>query len=353
MADRMLIPLLMIGTAGSRARNRGDFGVTSVATLCIAPVLNDRQPCGDISRGDASDERMIQSVYFSRFIAFLVIAGATLVSQPLQGQAPMVRHADADFAASGYVTPAGMVPPEMYHGAVMPVGYASSSPCDGGYCPTGGCDGPGPMGYTPYGDCDSCDGCRSCDGYNSCGGGCCPPHIGHLFQKLKSCCCCDLLRHCCMFCGGDGCSACQLIGNGYCLAALQSLLPYTEAGLCSQRWYDFSAEAIFLGRSAPFIGTDVITRQGPDQNGGPNGVPVITASDIVNSDLQAGLRLSGAMIFGAGGNLELTYIGGQEWSDSKRATSPPVFDNSVPPVLLSGADLFSFISGLWNRSGKS
>jgi hypothetical protein len=127
------------------------------------------------------------------------------------------------------------------------------------------------------------------------------------------------------------------------LGALHCLLPYREAGLCAQRWYDISSEAIFLGRSAPNIGTDVITRQGPDQNGGPNGIPVITAGDIVNSDLEAGLRLSGAWIFGAGANLELTYIGGQEWSDSKTATSPPVFGGN-PIGLVGGADLFSFIT---------
>lgn len=281
-------------------------------------------------------QRMIQSHRNSQIFASLVVVAATLIGSPsVSGQSSMVRQADADFDASGYVTPAGMAPPSMYHGSVQPVGYCDSAPCDSGYGSYGGCDscGPGGCGYQSYSGCDSC------------GGTCGPFGCGGILGKLTtggggmS-----GMRHCCLFCRGGGCSACQFLGKGYLLGALQALMPYREAGLCAQRWYDLSAEAMFLSHSGLGIGTDVITRQGPDQNGGPNGVPVLVADDILNDGLEAGVRLSASLIFGAGGNLEATYLGGQEWSDSASAVSPAVFDNAVPPNLIGGADLFSFIS---------
>jgi hypothetical protein len=281
------------------------------------------------SAAETQAMRMIQSANYSRFIALLVIAvSTTLGGQLLLGQAPMVRHANVDFEASGYVTPAGMVPPEMYQGAVMPVGYANASSCDGGYCPSGGCDSCGPMAYQSYGGCDSCDGCNSCDGYyNSSCGDCCSFRMCDMFHKLASSCdCMSLLRHCCMFCGGDGCSACQFVVCKNVLAGLHCLLPYTEAGLCAQRWYDFSAEALFLGHNNGFQNF-AVTSQGVD------GDRVLFLDDAdLGSDLEAGMRLSAAMIFGAGGNLEGTYMGNNRWSSRASVTDP-------------NFQLFSFISG--------
>ena len=290
-------------------------------------------------------QRMIQSKNDARFIAILVMtAFAVLATKPLVGQAPMVRHADADFEASGYVTPAGMVPPSMYRGAVsggpiQQVGY--SSPCDGGYCGTGGCDSCGPMAY---GEAMACGlyggaGCDSYGGCGSCGGNCGPLGCGGILGKLTSHGSADGLSplcHLCVFCRGGGCGACQFIGKGYLLGAIQALLPYTEAGLCAQRWYDISAEAVFLSHNNG-TGNFATTSQGPDVRD-INGALISAAPRVLNvadadsgGDLEAGFRLSAAMIFGAGGNLEGTYLGSQTWDSSASVADP-------------GFGLFSFIS---------
>ncbi len=276
-------------------------------------------------------QRMIQSKNYARFIAFLVMtAAAALIAGPLAGQGPMVRHADADFDASGYVTPAGMVPPSMYNGggAVQPVGY--SAPCDSGYCSSGGCDSCGPMGYGGgYGP-------MGCD---SCGGGC-GSGYGGIFDKFHGCGCASCmsrLSHLCIFCRGSGCGVCQFIGKGYLLGALHSLLPYSEAGLCAQRWYDFSAEAVFLSHDSG-LGNFATTSQGPDIRDPITGALITQAPRVLNvtdvdsgGDLEAGMRFSAAMIFGAGGNLEGTYMGNQRWNSRASATDP-------------NFQLFSFIS---------
>jgi hypothetical protein len=179
----------------------------------------------------------------------LALLGFALLS-PRAAQSQVIQ-ADADYEAAGYVTPAGMVPPTMYQGAVQPVGFFSGSPassCDayGGCdsCPSGGCD-------SGYGGCDGAGGCSSCSsggcGILGCGGG------GHW----------DLSRFC-IFCRGSGCEACQLtslIGSGQILGMIGALRPYSEAGLCSQRWYDLSAEALFLSHDSGGFGGGV-TSQG-------------------------------------------------------------------------------------------
>ncbi|TWT82781.1 hypothetical protein CA13_42440 [Planctomycetes bacterium CA13] len=262
-------------------------------------------------------------------------------------QPPRVVHADADYAASGYVTPAGMVPPEMYQGPVMPVGYNGLA---GGGCATGNCGGPAPMAYgnmggyseMPYGDvgygCDSCDG--GCDGMG-CGGqcgclSCCVLGEGGLLGKLgsppqgcggcgqegcQSCGGLTNLRHMCLFCQGSGCSACQFLGRGYLLGALSSLKPYQDAGKCALRWCDLSAEALFMGQSRGGA-SRALTSLGI-------GGPIVLSSDDADAeDLEAGMRLSAAMIFGAGGDIEFTYMGGQEWGGSASVSN-------ASPVLYS------------------
>ncbi len=260
-----------------------------------------------------------------------------------------VVHADADYEAAGYVTPAGMVPPTMYQGSVQPVGFFSGSPassCDA----YGGCDS---YGYAPTG-CDSC-GCSNggCDGASghwwgsggilgrlangegcgcaSCLGGCCTSCFGgggSSGSGLSS------LRHFCIFCRGSGCEACQLVGNGQILGMLGALLPYSEAGICAQRWYDLSAEAVFLGHNSGGFTGDVTSQ-------GIAGPRVLSIADAdAGGDLQAGARLSGALIFGAGGNIEGTWMGGQKWNSTASFTDP----NYDPNNALSVPGLFSFIS---------
>ncbi|WP_197231081.1 hypothetical protein [Novipirellula artificiosorum] len=270
---------------------------------------------------------------------------------PAHAQPPRVVHADADYEGSGYVTPAGMVPPQMYQGPVMPVGY------NGGGCSTGNCGSPvaygdpnvyGDMsgyGAMPYGDTGyGCDRCGSgCDGLG-CGGrcgclscrvlgeggllgrlGCASDGCGGCAQEgCPSCGGLSNLRHMCLFCQGDGCSACQFLGRGYLLGCLANLAPYQDAGRCALRWYDLSAEALFLGHGSGGSGRDVTSL-------GINGPRVLSLDDADGGDLEAGMRLSAAMIFGAGGNLEFTYMGGQDWGGSASVSDP-------------NAGLFSYIS---------
>jgi len=64
-------------------------------------------------------------------MAFAVLAAVT----PATAAPPDVRQANYDFEASGFVTPAGQIPPSLYHGGVAPVGYQL-----GGGLVQGGCD---------------------------------------------------------------------------------------------------------------------------------------------------------------------------------------------------------------------
>jgi hypothetical protein len=298
---------------------------------------------------------MIQSMNNFPLLAILAMfVTAAITATDGRAQGPMVRHVDADFEASGYVTPAGMVPPELYHGpqgGVQPVGYhqhgcnSCSSPANGGggYPDMGyGEMGYGEMGVSSYGGCDSCGG-----GCDSCGGGCghCDQQswgCGCLLNKLKFCGGWNdgelsPLRHLCLFCRGQGCEACQYIGRGYLLGALHTLLPYREAGLCAQRWYDISAEAVFLSHNNG-LGNFATTSRTADIRDLVTGDLVSQAPRVLGlgdldsgGKLEAGLRISGAMIFGAGGNLEGTYMGGNKWgSRASVADTDPI--------------LFSFIS---------
>ena len=296
----------------------------------------------------------------------------------VHAQLPPVAHADADYAASGYLSPHGMASPKfnastmmnpmmpstmmpnpmqsnpvmqaggmtMPGAAVAPVGYYGPPSCDTGPAMYGGgCDSACDSGCAPGCKCIACRvlgdggllGKLRGEDCGACGGGGCSTCAGGPDEPRSR------LRFLCMFCRGDGCSACQCFGKGHLLGALHALAPYTDSGRCAQRWYDLSAEGLFLSRQAPgSIGVDggVITQDGS----GATGTPVISTNQIFDEGLRGGVRLSAAMIFGAGGNIEGTYIGGMNWKESTAASSPAVFDNSVPPNLVSGANLFSFIT---------
>ncbi|CAN0267974.1 unnamed protein product, partial [Hapterophycus canaliculatus] len=220
---------------------------------------------------------------------------------------------------------------------VMPVGFCGqSSSCDG-MCGDPGCGAYASGGYS---SCDCAGGCDS-----GCGGG------GRKFNGLLS-----MFSKKCNQCNGYGCKSCAqkslqndcighggLFGdlvNGSCLDGdlglmlggigsnlsmlSECLSPYAEAGKCSQRWFDFSAEYMALSSNLSQPGAGVVTTRGIA------GVPVLSVGDADSSGLASGVRLSAAMILGVGGNIEATYMGGHEWSDSATATG--------------AEDLFSFIS---------
>lgn len=264
---------------------------------------------------------------------------------------PMPSHLDADYEASGFVVPAGMPPigragsvaqagfqsPMGMPGGIDQVGYRSGPPggnncmdcngfgcnrCTGSHVGSGlmGGRGPGPfpgglgrgglLGQSPAG-CNTCDGfgCTTCDG---CGPGLgCGGYGAFDFSRI------------CLFCRGSGCGLCQSIGSGQALGLLRHLLPYTEGGLCAQRWYDVSAEAIFLGREGG-TSNGVLSR-----SINANGPVRLSGSDANLDDLEAGFRLSGAFIFGAGGNIEITYMGIDEWAGSSVAFAPGTLQSFI------------------------
>ncbi|MDA8745382.1 BBP7 family outer membrane beta-barrel protein [Rubripirellula amarantea] len=290
---------------------------------------------------------------------------------------PRAQIADIDFEASGFVIPAGAsefthglvsnpvqqagmtmpqsygvgqttpIPTAMYpQGNIAQVGYFSSS-CDDGGCDTGGCDSGCGCGAShgplfsgqwlgcngPIQDCEpilsggligkmngSCrmgGPCGSCGG--ACGGSGCQAAAGG--AGLSG------LRHMCLFCRGDGCSACQLANPAAFTSIFTFLKPYSEGGKCQQRWYDISAEALVLGHNSPGSNLGVVTTRDSQANA----VPVLFGGAGTDADLEAGVRLSGALIFGPGGSFEGTYMGGHEWTDSRTVTDP-------------GANLYSFVS---------
>lgn len=240
----------------------------------------------------------------------------------------------------GGVAPTGLqVPYGQNPYGVMPVGFQGQSyGCDGS------CGDPACSAYAmnEYSSC-GCDG--GCDG--ACGGGDKRRFKGLLSMLSKN-------RNECNQCNGYGCKSCAekslqndcigyggLFGdivNGSCknsdlglmmggigsnLSMLSDCLsPYAEAGKCSQRWYDVSGEYMALSSNFSQGGGGVVTRQG--------GAPVLSYDDAGSSGLASGVRLSAALIMGVGGNVEVTYMGGHEWSDSASVTG--------------AEDLFSFIS---------
>jgi hypothetical protein len=274
----------------------------------------------------------------SAFLALIAVATMHSIA------GAQVRNAgfEADYEASGFVTPAGMPSPEAYYSAVEQAGFFGGNgpiasrmqSCDGGCGPMGcggdcgmgggyGMGGHGMYGHDMYGhgNCGGCgaEGCQSCGGLTN-------------------------YRFMCLFCRGGGCSVCQSIGRGYLLGCLGALLPYGDSGLCAQRWYDFSADAMFLGRTRQ-TSNQVLTTRG---RGDAGGVPVLRANDADDDGLEAGVRLSASFVFGAGGNIEATYLGGQEWgttADVRTLTTSNVVVG-VPPdtTIRIDGDLYSFLS---------
>lgn len=112
-------------------------------------------------------------------------------------------------------------------------------------------------------------------------------------------------------------------------AALYSLRPYCAAGVNAQRWYDVSAEAVFLSHSNGGTSQDLTSLlQGPIPPAiNPPADIVLRSGDADGGDdLEAGVRLSAAFIFGAGANLEFTFMGGHEWqSEAFVADTNPVY----------------------------
>lgn len=321
---------------------------------CAATFLLSRCPVSDLpAHSEAARaaetfamHRLTQSKTANTILATIAIAVITCVGiRQADAAPPSVRHANIDFEASGFVAPAGMVHPSMYQGGVMPAGYFGSpapcgcdaaSGCDGG-CSGGGCDaacgtgcggsrcgvlGCGGLLGKLKGEGTACGGCGA-SGCSSCGG-------------------MSNLRNFCIFCRGSGCGVCQMFGHGHMICDPRCLLPYCEQGICAQRWYDISAEAMFLGHTSGGLGGPVTTlgvAPGAVGDPVPPGQVVMSLGDADGGDeLEAGARLSAAFIWGPGGNIEFTYVGGQKWNSSASVQDP-------------GGNLFSVISDFGRLPG--
>ncbi len=277
---------------------------------------------------------------------------------PMMGNTPLSQKIPTSFPSGpipGTPVPTGLpgpIGPAAYHaamqnpyGQVMPVGYQGglleySQP---GYACDSYAGGYGGDNYCGDANC----------GQSACG--CCGPGG---FQGLLP----AVMGHC-NLCNGQGCGVCNsrlyqsgclgrggMLGDwcsGKCMegdmgillstigggavGCFNALLPYSEAGKCAQRWYDLSVEGLFLGNNFS-QGNMALTTRGV---GGPT---VMSLDDAKASDLEAGVRVSAAVILGVGGNLEGTYMGGQEWNNSAQAFA----DDPNNP------DLYSYISDYGN-----
>jgi hypothetical protein len=101
---------------------------------------------------------------------------------------------------------------------------------------------------------------------------------------------------------------------GSMCAYLPSVLPYGEGGCCAPRWFDISAEYVYLNRDN--TGRRVnFTSDGLLGN-------IILSSDSLDFDPQGGVRLTGALQVWAGGTVELGYLGLINWSTSSSVVDP-------------------------------
>lgn len=169
----------------------------------------------------------------------------------------------------------------------------------------------------------------------------------------------------CLFCSGDRCGICM--NRLITLPELFDLLrPYSYAGLSAMRWYDASVEATFLshGQGGP---------QGIATTAGVAGSPVMDFSDAETGDsLKGGVRLSAALVFGSAANMEVTYMGGNEWNQTAVAESSPAgsatlyslisnfgtspnggFDDTDRSISQSVRGESKFHSGEWNYRRRS
>jgi hypothetical protein len=104
------------------------------------------------------------------------------------------------------------------------------------------------------------------------------------------------------------------------------LRPYGEGGIATQRWFDVSADVIYLARTNSSEVNFNTTSQGAASNNfvlGTNSVPLDT--------LKAGLAVQGNIQVGPGSNIEVGYFGLNKWDNNASA-------NSTTP------SLFSFLS---------
>jgi hypothetical protein len=118
----------------------------------------------------------------------------------------------------------------------------------------------------------------------------------------------------CPYCGGQGCENCGrggrhngdhgLLGNIFGIIG-----PYPDGGSAAVRWYDFSADFMMLKRDD--VGRNVaLTSQGISG-------PIVLQTGDLSFEEAPSFRFSAAFQVGPGGNVEFTYFGLFNYSDSQ------------------------------------
>ena len=124
----------------------------------------------------------------------------------------------------------------------------------------------------------------------------------------------------CEGCGGAGCSGCLGTGIGRGLfrrafsETLEFILPYTDGGCCTQRWYDIRAEYMNLTREET---TDPIAFT----SAGVLGPSVLSTEDLAFEDA-AGFRFGAAYQIAPGTSLEFSYFGTFNYASSAGVFDP-------------------------------
>jgi hypothetical protein len=132
---------------------------------------------------------------------------------------------------------------------------------------------------------------------------------------------------------GDGRSLSQLFSSIFSSFAgfgLGVLTPYGEGGVAAQRWFDLSAEAVWLRREKG-AGNFNFSSLGKE-----SGIFVLDSNDVDLDQYRAGLGLQGNVQVGPGSNVELVYFGLNEWEQSAAA--------NATVVTATDGNLYSFFS---------
>jgi hypothetical protein len=105
--------------------------------------------------------------------------------------------------------------------------------------------------------------------------------------------------------------------------------PYNESGCCGPHWFDVHAEVVFLRRDsqAPFWVYSKIITDPFDP-----GIPALTSADVQFDEFEPSFRITGTTQTGPGSNLEFTYLGLNDYSQTAQVADEAgnlfaVFDN--------------------------
>jgi hypothetical protein len=284
------------------------------------------------------NQTWISGKWVLALVAGLFGAGHAVAQVPGYYGAPMAPPMPGGYPA---MAPPGMMPPGAVSQAMVPqnipVAYRNSYmpagpvPVEDGMVISGG-------EYVPASECGTCSDCDAesggllgawrrrhaggcglggCGsgacGLRGCGNGCGTGGFGSGCGLFGGC---GMLGGCGLA-GCNECGGCGLLNCGSLGSCLKCLGPYTAAGLCAVRHYDFSAEVLWMGRNRGFSSQDVTSLGRLDQGGSI----VMSTDDLSVGDLEAGMRLAYSHIVGPASEVEVIYFGLNEWDDTVSVSS--------------------------------